>query len=75
MREVSVLVKENLGGEDAKSRQSISKHHPQLTDPRDPLFMIPFIKDAQEAKKRLDDFDQRYHEKRVSGIRKFWVVF
>jgi hypothetical protein len=56
MREVSVLVKEDLGGEDAKSRQPISKHYPELTDPRNPLFMIPLIKDAQEAKKRLDDF-------------------
>jgi hypothetical protein len=44
MREVSVLGKENLGGEDAKSRQPISKHYPKLTDPRDPLFMIPLIK-------------------------------
>ena len=60
MREVSNLISDlnekRPVGDDAMALQPNSKHYPHLTNPRHPLFMIPLLKDAQEAKKRLDDF-------------------
>jgi hypothetical protein len=64
MNEVSDLVKDLVstisgGGEDAKSLQAQSKDYPHLSDlsdPEDPLFIIPLMKDAQNAKTHLDAF-------------------
>jgi hypothetical protein len=57
MEDVSVLVK-SLGGVAEKSCQPPSKHYPLLTDEdgHNPLFMVPLLHDAKNAKKRLDAF-------------------
>ena len=60
MKDVSDLVQGLLStapdGGAGKSVQPESKHYPELTDRENPLFMIPLLKDAQNAKRRLDGF-------------------
>ena len=60
MKEVSDLVQGLLStasdGGVGKSLQPESKHYPHLSDRDSPLYMIPLLKDAQNAKKRLDAF-------------------
>ena len=55
VEDVSVLVK-SLGGEAGKSCQPQSKHYPLLSDRNNPIFMVPLLQDAKNAKKRLDEF-------------------
>ncbi len=57
MEDVSVLVKSLLvGGVAGKSCQPPSKHYPLLSDTHSPLFMVPLLQDAKNAKNRLDEF-------------------
>ena len=60
MAEVDALVKDLLskapGNGASKSAQPKSPDYPLLTDPENPLFMIPLLKDAQIGKERLDAF-------------------
>jgi hypothetical protein len=58
MKEVSDLVGslQPEGGVAGKWCQPLSKHYPLLSDTRHPLFILPLLQDAKNAKKRLDDF-------------------
>ena len=69
MGEVSKLVEELKKKCDSaeKSFQPESKHYPDLFDPKHPLFMILLLKDAQNAKIRLDDFVKDLAED-ISGV-------
>ncbi len=58
MKDVSDLVDslQPKGGVAGKSCQPPSKHYPLLSDTHSPLFMVPLLQDAKNAKERLDKF-------------------
>jgi hypothetical protein len=58
MRDVSDLVDslQPKGDGAGKSCQPPSKHYPLLVDTHSPLFMVPLLQDAKNAKERLDNF-------------------
>jgi hypothetical protein len=74
MRKVSDLItdlnKKRPGGEDAKSRQPRSKHYPDLTDPRNPLFIIYRCLKTRRRRKSasMTSSSQAHREWGINGV-------